>query len=56
MGSGSDGEAPFARANRAAFHSLVTKLRAAATFSSPIGASMPGLATLASANRVASTP
>ena len=55
-GRGSAGEAPLARANRAAFHSFVPKLRAAATLSSPIGASTPGLATRASAKRVASVP
>ena len=55
-GRGSAGEAPLASANRAAFHSFVPKLRAAATLSSPIGASTPGLATRASAKRVASVP
>ncbi len=48
--------APWPSANRAAFHSLLTKLREPAAHSSLTGTSLPGLAPRARVNRVASAP
>src|SRR5690606_38661469 len=55
-GSGPRVWAPFVRANRVAFHSLLQKLRDPAHHSSLTGTSAPGLAPRAMVHRVASAP